>query len=110
LSDFRAAIDWMLNSSHEHSQLEEAILGVISSLDKPASPAGSAKQAFHNELFGRGKQQRAEFRRQVLELDIAQLKNVTERYLDPSKASIGIVSNKSHQRELEQLGLELHQL
>ncbi|MDR0781057.1 MAG: insulinase family protein, partial [Pseudomonadales bacterium] len=81
LDDFRASIDWLLDNGHEYSQLEEAILGVISSLDKPASPAGSAKQAFHNELFGRGKQQRADFRRQVLEVSIDQLKAVSARYL-----------------------------
>jgi Zn-dependent M16 (insulinase) family peptidase len=110
LNDFRASIDWMLGNGHEYSQLEEAILGVISSLDKPASPAGSAKQAFHNELFGRGKAERAEFRRQVLDVSIDQLKAVTARYLDPTKASIGIVSNKSRQQELEKLGLALQQL
>ena len=110
LDDFRRSIDWMLDNSHDYSQLEEAILGVISSLDKPASPAGSAKQAFHNELFGRGKEERAEFRRQVLDVSIDQLKAVTERYLDPTKASFGIVSNKSRQQELEKLGLELQQL
>lgn len=110
LDDFRRSIDWMLSNNHEYSQLEEAILGVISSLDKPASPAGTAKHAFHNELFGRGKEERAAFRRQVLEVSIDQLKEVTARYLDPDKASIGIVSNKSRQQELEKLGLELRQL
>ena len=33
--------------------LEEAILGVIGSMDKPSSPAGEGKQDFHNRLFGR---------------------------------------------------------
>ena len=37
LSDFDAAIDWVLSSQHKPHQLEEAILGVIASLDKPAS-------------------------------------------------------------------------
>ncbi|HWK55020.1 MAG TPA: insulinase family protein [Hyphomicrobiales bacterium] len=110
LDDFRRSIDWMLDNPHEYSQLEEAILGVISSLDKPASPAGSAKQAFHNELFGRTKAQRAEFRRQVLAVSIDDLKAVTARYLDPAKASLGIVSHKGKQKELEGLRLALHQL
>jgi len=110
LDDFRRAIDWMLGGEHEYSQLEESILGVISSLDKPASPAGSAKQAFHNELFGRDKQQRADFRRQVLEVGIGDLRRVTERYLDPTTASIGVVSSKGNQAELEKLGLQIRTL
>jgi hypothetical protein len=110
LDDFRRAIDWTLSAKHEYSQLEEAILGVISSLDKPASPAGTAKQAFHNELFGRDKAQRARFRRQVLEVSVEELREVTHRYLDPSRASIGVVSNKTFQNELERLGLRIRTL
>lgn len=111
LDDFRRAIDWMLTTQHEYAPLEEAILGVISSLDKPASPAGSAKQAFHNELFGRDKAQRARFRQQVLNVSLEQLVDVARRYLaDPAQASIGIVSNKTHQASMEKLGLELRTL
>ena len=31
-------------------QVEEAILGVVSTIDKPSSPAGEAKSTFHNNL------------------------------------------------------------
>jgi Zn-dependent M16 (insulinase) family peptidase len=111
LDDFRRAIDWMLTTPHEYAPLEEAILGVISSLDKPASPAGTAKQAFHNELFGRDKAQRARFRQQVLNVSVEQLVEVTRRYLaDSSQASIGIVSSKTHQGDMEKLGLEIRTL
>jgi Zn-dependent M16 (insulinase) family peptidase len=110
LDDYRRAVDWMLGSDHEYAQLEEAILGVISTLDKPASPAGAAKQAFHNELFGRSKEERARFRARVLEVSIEELKAVTERYLTGDNASIGIVSHKGQSAVLEGLGLELRTL
>ena len=110
IDDFFRCIDWIQDKSHDYSQLEESILGVISSLDKPASPAGSAKQAFHNELFGRTKEERARFRREVLEVSIDDLKRVAHEYLDPAKASYGIVSNKSKQAELEKLGLDIQML
>ncbi len=111
LDDFRRAIDWMLATPHEYAPLEEAILGVISSLDKPASPAGTAKQAFHNELFGRDKAQRARFRQRVLNVSVEHLVDVARRYLgDPAKASIGIVSSKIHQADLEKLGLDIRTL
>jgi presequence protease len=107
LDDYRRAIDWMLGNGHDHEQLEEAILGVISSLDKPSSPAGTAKQAFHNELFGRSKSERAAFRQRVLEVGIEDLKTVTQRYLTLEAPSIGIVSHKGQQGRLEKLGLEI---
>jgi Zn-dependent M16 (insulinase) family peptidase len=111
LDDFRRAIDWMLSTPHEYAPLEEAILGVISSLDKPASPAGTAKQAFHNELFGRDKAQRARFRQRVLNVSVEHLVDVARRYLaDPGRASIGIVSSKTHQADMEKLGLDIRAL
>jgi Zn-dependent M16 (insulinase) family peptidase len=110
LDDFRRAVDWMLSAEHDYAQLEESILGVISSLDKPASPAGSAKQAFHNELFGRTKHERAQFRARVLDVSIEELKAVTERYLTGDNASVGIVSNKGQSAVLEQLGLQIRTL
>ena len=69
LQDFDGAISWMLDNRHEYRALEEAILGVISSLDKPSSPAGEAKQHFHNRLFGRSHEQREQFRQRVLAVD-----------------------------------------
>ena len=53
LADFDRAISWMLEARHEAQALDEAILGVIGSMDKPSSPAGEAKQNFYNRLFGR---------------------------------------------------------
>ena len=110
LEDYKRSIDWMLKTHHEPRALEEAILGVISSLDKPSSPAGTAKQAFYNELFGRGKEQRAAFRQNVLQVSIENLKQVTEKYLANQQPSIGIISNKSQSSQLESLGLSICQL
>ncbi len=110
LDDFERAISWLHENQHEQSQLEEAILGVISSLDKPASPAGTAKQAYYNELFGRDKQHRAKFRQEVLEVDISMLQKVAAEYLRPEKRSIGVISNKEHAAELKNLNLEINKL
>ncbi|MDG1852084.1 MAG: peptidase M16, partial [Gammaproteobacteria bacterium] len=110
LEDYKRSVDWMLTADHDTRALEEAILGVISSLDKPSSPAGTAKQAFYNELFGRGKEQRAAFRQNVLGVSIESLKQVTEKYLANQDPSIGIISNKSQLSQLESIGLSICQL
>jgi hypothetical protein len=109
LNDFDKAIDWVMNNDHEYQELEESILGVVSQIDKPKSPAGEAKSAFHNELFGRTHAQRERFRKRVLAVTLDDLKRVCATYLK-AEASIGVVSNEAHQAELEALGLELHVL
>jgi Zn-dependent M16 (insulinase) family peptidase len=106
LSDFDAAIEWVLSSNHRPHQLEEAILGVIASLDKPASPAGEAKQAFFNQLFGRTLEHRMNFRKQVLATTLDDLKAVTERYFATTEASIGIISNTESAAQLKADGIE----
>jgi Zn-dependent M16 (insulinase) family peptidase len=95
LQDFDAAVTWMLETPHEYRALEEAILGVIGSMDKPSSPAGEAKQHFHNRLFGRSHDQRELFRRQILAVSLDDLRRVTETYLQPELASTAVVTSSS---------------
>jgi Zn-dependent M16 (insulinase) family peptidase len=95
LRDFDAAVTWMLDTSHEYRALEEAILGVIGSMDKPSSPAGEAKQHFHNRLFGRSHDQRELFRQQILAVSLDDLRRVTETYLQPELASTAVVTSSS---------------
>jgi presequence protease len=101
LDDFDQSIQWLLETDHEAEPLEQAILGVISSLDKPGSPAGEAKQAFHSRLFGRSPQQRREFRQRILQVSLDDLKRVTRQYLKPELASVAVITSPSN---FEQLG------
>ena len=98
LDDFDTAIEWMRNTRHEHRVLEEAILGVIGSLDKPSSPAGEAKQHFHNRLAGRSHEQRQLFRKSILEVSLDDLQRVTRTYLRAELASTAVITS-SGQRD-----------
>ena len=110
LQDFDRSIDWMLNTNHEKRLLEEAVLGVVSSLDKPGSPAGEAKQAFHGHIFGRTKEIKKEFRERALEVGLPDLKRVTETYLKPESASIGVLTGKQGEDNARILGLTTKKL
>ena len=114
LQDFDSAITWMIENKHDYRALEEAILGVIGSMDKPSSPAGEAKQHFHNRLFGRTHEQRELFRQQVLAVSLEDLRRVTESYLQPGQASTAVVTNtaqlKATTQLREELGLQLQEL
>ncbi|CAA0125765.1 Uncharacterised protein [BD1-7 clade bacterium] len=110
LDDFDASIDWLRTTEHTADALEESILGVVSSLDKPGSPSGEARQAFYNELFGRTPEQRQAFREAVLAVTLDDLKRVSATYLKAEQASIAVISNETHRQELADLGLELRTL
>lgn len=105
--DFEQSLQWLLETNHEYQALEEAILGVISSIDKPSSPAGDAKQTFHNNLFGRNAQQRQKFRQEILAVTIDDLIRVAKRYLIEQKNSMAVVSNHEHEKECIELGLDI---
>ncbi len=110
LEDFDRSIDWLLAGKHEWRQVEEAILGVIGSIDKPGSPAGEAKKAFHNTLFGRTVEQRQQFRSNVLGVTLEDLRRVGGTYLQPDKASIAVITNSVTHEEISDLGLQVHHL
>jgi Zn-dependent M16 (insulinase) family peptidase len=93
LDDFDKSIAWLLENEHDASKLEEAILGVVSSIDKPSSPAGEAKGAYHSALFGRTAEQRRAFRQRILTVSIDDLKRVARCYLKPEMGSIAAVTS-----------------
>ena len=110
LDDFDASIEWLLNGEHQASALDEAVLGVVSSLDKPASPAGEARQSYYNNLFGRDAEQRQQFREAVLTVSFEDLQRVARAYLTPENASIAVISHEGNRQELETLDLTLRTL
>ncbi len=106
LDDFRLAIRWLLDSDHSDNALEEAILGVIGQIDKPASPAGEAKDAFHNLLHGRDKAFREAYRQRICEVTLDDLRRVASRYLDKDDANIVVITNPDRASGLQDLNLE----
>lgn len=93
LDDFLAAKAWLLDTPPDPQKVEEAILGVVSSIDKPGSPAGEAKKDFHAQLFGRTQAMRSEFRARILQVTGDDLQRVANTWLNPDLHSIAIVSN-----------------
>ncbi|WKT62048.1 insulinase family protein [Microbulbifer thermotolerans] len=105
LKDFDASLQWLAEEPHKEEQVEEAILGVVGALDKPGSPAGEAKKAFHSALYGRTHQVRQEFRRRVTEVRLEDLKRVADTYLSPDRASTAVVTGQAGRAEGLDLGL-----
>lgn len=110
LEDFDKSIDWLLETDHDDEKVEQAILGVIGQLDKPASPAGEAKHDFHNWLSGRNREYRIKARKALLTVTQDDLKRVAATYLKDKEHSTVVVSGHNQKDKASELGLELKEL
>ncbi|MBL4851078.1 MAG: insulinase family protein [Gammaproteobacteria bacterium] len=110
LDDFDKAIDWVLQNNHDERQLEEAILGVIGSIDKPGSPAGEAKSTFHAELFDRDAAFRQQTRARILDVTLSDLKRVAQTYLDPEKSVTAVITHADNTGLASDLGYNTRKL
>jgi len=110
LADFDSSLEWMLHGTHPRGSLEEAIIGVISAMDKPGSPAGEAIQAFYNRLFGRKLEDRIIFRERVLGLTLEDLQHVTEKYLYRAAHSTGIIGGSESLKHLPRDQFEIERM
>ncbi|MEO5363233.1 MAG: insulinase family protein, partial [Magnetococcus sp. DMHC-8] len=110
LADFDRSLAWLAETSHDPETLEQAILNVIGAIDRPGSPAGDARRAFHDALHGRTPEQRRLFRSRVLQVTMADLQRVAATHLQPAAASLGIVSNAITLAKEAQEGWEIRAL
>lgn len=111
LADFDASLAWLQEHPHDQRSLEESVLTIISRLDRPASPAGEAKSSYFGSLHGRTPEQRRQFRSRVLQVTLDDLQRVAKAYLQPERASLGIISSQSKlQSVADKLELTLHKL
>ncbi len=107
LKDFDDSIAWLFDETISEQSIEESILGIVSSLDKPGSPAGEAKQEFHAQLAGRTCEKRSLYREQVTQVTATDLRRVAETYLKPDRASTVIVTGNHGEKEANKLGLDI---
>ncbi len=110
LHDFDASIDWLLSSKHKADQLEEALLGIFADMDKPRSPAGEARLAFHNALYGRTPAQRQQLRARLLAVSIDDLQRVAQTYLQAPRAATSVIAPNSKAEVVAALGLTVQTL
>ena len=88
--DFTRAIAWVIEAPLLREHIEEAIIGVISDLDKPQSPYDEAIHAWRMRERGVTPEIRVAFRDGVLGCNEARLKAVASTYLlgvTPSRAA-----------------------
>ncbi len=110
LEDFDRAIDWLLEEPHTWREVEEAILGVIGTIDKPGSPAGEAKDVFHNTLFGRTPEQRQAYRQRILAVTLDDLLRVGREYLGNRQAALAVITAPENRERLQLPDLQVFEV
>jgi Zn-dependent M16 (insulinase) family peptidase len=104
-NEFKKSREWSIKNITEE-QLEEGVLGVISSIDKPLSPFGEAISDFMSSLDHKTQDERLSFRSKVKECTLADLAMVSEKYLcNISKRSA--IAGQNYETELKDLGFEI---
>jgi len=104
-NEFKKSREWSIKNITEE-QLEEGVLGVISSIDKPLSPFGEAMSDFMSSLDHKTQNERLSFRSKVKECSLADLAMVSEKYLfNESKRSA--IAGQNYETELKDLGFEI---
>ncbi len=99
--EFMKSREWSLKSITQ-DQLDEGILGVISSIDKPMSPYGEAMSDFKNNLDKKDIEQRLKFRSMVRECSLDDLVNVSRKYLfNGSKKAV--IAGENYSDEMKSL-------
>ena len=103
--EFKNSREWSIKNITEE-QLEEGVLGVISSIDKPLSPFGEAMSDFMSKLDQKSQDERLHFRAKVKECKLADLMYVSEKYLfGESKRSA--IAGQNYEAELVKLGFKI---
>lgn len=110
LNDFGRSIEWLLKEDHGYEPLEEAILGLISGMDKPGSPAGEARHEYFNNLYGRSLAFREQLRQRVLAVTMDDLKRVATTYLAPERAATAVMTYADNEAVCAKLGLTIHRI
>lgn len=101
---FTQSIDWLLTEPQTDEQLEEAILGIISAMDKPGSPAGEAVKSCFTDLHGRGEAWQHKMRANILAVTIDDLQRVARTYLKDSPHVRSVLAPFDKEAAMKELG------
>ncbi|MEH6447299.1 MAG: insulinase family protein [Oleispira sp.] len=108
--DFNASVNWILNDAKDESLVEQSILGIIGSMDRPSSPAGEAKSIHHALKSGRTPARRLEYRQGLLAVTLADVKRVIETYLLGVEGKKAVLAPKGTGDIAAKLGLNAIEL
>ena len=106
--EFKKSREWSLKNISQE-QLDEGILGIISSIDKPLSPFGEAMSDFSMNLDKKDLEKRLKIRSMVKNCKIDDLINVSQKYLF-SDSRKSVIAGKNHIEEMRLMNFEIRNI
>ena len=107
-NDFQKSREWSLKNITQE-QLDEGILGIISSIDKPLSPFGEAMSDFSMNLDKKDLETRLRIRSLVKNCSLNDLVNVSQKYLfNESKKSV--IAGKNYIDEMKGMNFQIRNI
>ena len=106
--EFQKSRNWSLKEISAE-QLEEGILGVISSIDKPLSPYGEAMSDFTSSLDNKDSEKRLHFRSKVKNCTVKDLINVSSKYLFNDSAC-SVIAGENYIEEIKRLNFKIQNI
>ena len=103
--DFKKSREWSLDKI-TIDQLDEGVLGVISSIDKPLSPYGEAISDFMSTLDNKDKEKRLKFRSMVKDCTVDDIKDVSRKYLF-NESSKSLIAGENYIDEIKSLNFKI---
>ena len=85
LDDFDSSILWLLKSNHDRRLIDEAIISVIASLDKPNSPSQTAKMHYYKKIKGISSEDESKFRKQYIRYRANRPQKSSRKIFDSTK-------------------------
>ena len=104
---FEKSVNWLLNEPQKPEQLEEAILGIVSGMDKPGSPAGEAVKSCFSDLHNRGEAWQQKMRGNILAVTLEDLQRVATTYLKDKPSSKAVLAPYDKEEVVHQLGFKV---
>ena len=106
--EFQKSREWSLKNITQE-QLDEGILGIISSIDKPLSPFGEAMSDFSMNLDKKDLEARLRIRSLVKSCSLDDLVNVSQKYLfNESKRSV--IAGENYIDEMKKLNFKIQNI
>ena len=98
--DFDHSIDWVFSKAFTKRHVSEAILSVISSIDKPVAPFKEVRKQFYATLYGRSKSKLEAYRRAVMSASCDDIRRVAKTYLQDKPHSKVTITSKAQAKQL----------
>ena len=106
--EFQKSREWSLKNITQE-QLDEGVLGIISSIDKPLSPFGEAMSDFSMNLDKKDLEARLRIRSLVKSCSLDDLVNVSQKYLfNESKRSV--IAGENYIDEMKKLNFKIQNI